>query len=111
MSRHKRGLQFRLWCPKCGGRVRSLVSGVRQDMMGTQRNCIACGKIWRVSQNVCWIVTVVAMVLTLGGTAACYWGFESHRDADLMAVLCLIVCVFIVWPLLYHLVWKMKIRK
>ena len=99
----------RLWCPVCRGRVKPMARGLRQEFITRERACIACGKIWRLGRKPCYILSGLVIGLALAGMIGCFVKYKGTQ-ADLRAVAWLGLCVAVVWPLAYNLLWQIKVR-
>jgi hypothetical protein len=100
----------RLYCPYCKGLVKPLTRSLRADLVGTQRCCIACGHIWRLNREYFAVIVMSLCVLAVG-VAGAFYIFYPPKDADIYTLLWLSACVMLVWPVVYYVTWRLKLRR
>ncbi len=100
---------IRMKCPYCQGRVGSLMGGLRQDYGGRQRLCGSCGTIWRMSKRSYGLLIGAALTVIAAGALLPYrlWG---QTVGDIISPVWLVLWIVLFWPVLYHAVWKVRIK-
>ena len=103
-------IAIKLRCPHCKSRVKTLIGGLRQEYAGRQKVCVSCGAIWRYDRQHWQEFVAVFVVLTAGGAFFPYL-FMRPAAADLWCVGWLAFCMVILWPVVYYILWKCKLRR
>jgi hypothetical protein len=99
-----------LHCPYCAGRVKTLIGGLRQEFAGRQKVCVACGAIWRLDSQKYRTLLGGFGLMTFVGAIVPY-AVTKPRHADFWCIGWLVFCVAVLWPLVYYIVWKWKLRR
>ena len=89
----------------------ALLRGFIQQYGGRKRYCRACGKIWHLNLVGHRIVVGVALALLVTGAALPYVVCDTIPRADQWCVTWLVLAPTVGWPVVFHLWWKLKVRR
>ena len=97
-------------CPYCKHHVKTLVGGLRQEYAGRQKVCVSCGAIWRFDQRRWQEFLGVFGAVVVAGAVVPYF-FLKPAQADIWCVCWLLFSIAILWPVVYYILWKLKLRR
>jgi hypothetical protein len=71
---------------------------------------VACGKIWRIEKRQHRGLIAIFLALMIAGGIWPYF-YEPTRKADVWVAVWFPFCVAVLWPLVFYVIWKCKLRR
>jgi len=88
------------------------MGGLRDDYYGRQRLCGSCGTIWRMShRGYAIMIGSVLLAFSLGIAALYFHHWLPQTVADVLAAVWLVAWLVFLWPLVYRIVWRIRVKK